>query len=569
MNATITLKEYLNKNKPFIIPNYQRGYIWGKNKIDEKDSVTYLLQTILQGYKSNSEIFLQGITVSEQQDKIIIVDGQQRTTCLFLLLKYLGYTDTFVIEYEIREESNEFLQNVHLDKIEKDKAEKFQDIYFFKKTLRTIKERMEEIEKQKEKEQFLAYILQKIKFLYINIPHPNQAMKVFNMMNGNKAQMKTEEIIKAEILRLVSLGNATGVNDPKNEHANEWENNMLRSRYAREWDKWLYWWNREEVQKLFKCSNTMGLLISTYANKNETKLTFEWFKEQFLKGSNPKKAKDIFDGLRRLQKRFEDAFNDPETYNMTGAILRIFKPEDRAKFIEYYFKDDHRLHLSEYYKLIFLDMNHKEIIDYIDKKDLSVFDSKYEIMLNAIREDFAYTNISNKDEINCKEWAFRLLLRLNIDEDRKQQQQDAMKGRKFDFSIWENGNRSLEHIHPKSKVWHLNDEKEIVDGNGNPVIPNDTYLCREDIKHGDEKTTEHSIGNLVLLYKKENSAFSNHSFEKKKAMFFDPGNKEYFNSRHLLHTIYAFAKSQWTGEDIAETKKNIITNFEKYYGKQD
>lgn len=58
MNATITLKEYLNKNKPFIIPNYQRGYIWGKNKIDEKDSITYLVQSILHGYKCDTEVFL-------------------------------------------------------------------------------------------------------------------------------------------------------------------------------------------------------------------------------------------------------------------------------------------------------------------------------------------------------------------------------------------------------------------------------------------------------------------------------------------------------------------------------
>lgn len=564
MNATITLKEYLNKNKPFIIPNYQRGYIWGKNKIDEKDSVTYLVQSILHGYKCDTEVFLQGITVSEQQNKTIIVDGQQRTTCLFLLLKYLGYTDTFVIEYEIREESNEFLQNLKIDDSQEE-AEKFQDVYFFKKTLRIIKEQIAETDKKR----FLEYVLQKIKFLYINIPNPNQAMKVFNMMNGNKAQMKVEEIIKAEILRLASLGNATAGNDPKNDYANEWENNMLRSRYAREWDKWLYWWNREDVRKLFKCSNTMGLLVSTYGNKNEAKLTFEWFKELFFKNSNSKNAKDIFDGLRRLQKRFEDAFNVPETYNMTGAILRIFNSENRSKFIEYYFKNDHRLNLEEYYKLAFLNMDHKEIADSIDTKKTNIFDSKYEIMLNAISDDFVYTNTSNEDQINCKEWAFRLLLRLNIDEDRKQKQQDNIKGRKFDFSIWDNGNRSLEHIYPKSKVCHHNSENEVVDGSGKPVVPDDTYLCRENIKDGDIKTTEHSIGNLVLLYKKENSAFSNDSFEEKKAMFFDPNNKEYFNSRHLLHTIYAFAKSQWTGENIAKAKRETITNFKNYYGKQD
>jgi uncharacterized protein with ParB-like and HNH nuclease domain len=31
MNATITLREYIGKNKIFVVPNYQRGYVWGKN----------------------------------------------------------------------------------------------------------------------------------------------------------------------------------------------------------------------------------------------------------------------------------------------------------------------------------------------------------------------------------------------------------------------------------------------------------------------------------------------------------------------------------------------------------
>lgn len=60
MDATITLHKYLNKQKIFIIPDYQRGYIWGKKKANAKDtdSVTYILNTILSKYQSNTPIFL-------------------------------------------------------------------------------------------------------------------------------------------------------------------------------------------------------------------------------------------------------------------------------------------------------------------------------------------------------------------------------------------------------------------------------------------------------------------------------------------------------------------------------
>lgn len=33
MNNLISLKNYLDKDKTFVIPNYQRGYVWGKSNI--------------------------------------------------------------------------------------------------------------------------------------------------------------------------------------------------------------------------------------------------------------------------------------------------------------------------------------------------------------------------------------------------------------------------------------------------------------------------------------------------------------------------------------------------------
>ena len=43
--------------------------------------------------------------------------------------------------------------------------------------------------------------------------------------------------------------------------------------------------------------------------------------------------------------------------------------------------------------------------------------------------------------------------------------------------------------------------------------------------------------------------------------------KQIFKSRHLLHTIYKFAQSQWTGEQIAKNKYQTLQEFKKYYGK--
>lgn len=547
MSAIITLKQYLEKNKTFVIPNYQRGYVWGKNRTGEKNSVEFLIGDMVRKYRSNTELFLQGFTVTEKPNEIVIIDGQQRTTCLYLLLKWLGYTNPIKIQYEIRKVSNDYLESLAISEIEENIEEKYQDIYFFKKTLRIIGNMLKE---NIDQESFLEFLLNKVKFLYINVDE-TQATKVFTMMNGSKAEMQQEEIIKAEVLRLASLND-----DSQFDYSFEWENNMLRSRYAREWDKWLHWWNKPDVQSLFCCKNNMGLLIVSYlALPKGINLSFESFKVKYLNANKPIEAKQTFDSLRRLQKRFEDAYNSPVVHNMVGAILRILDKDNQRKFIQYYFVDDNRDRLEDYYNLVFLEMTHDEIIE---KKD-EIFDEKYKNMLIRLSDDKLY----EKD----KEAAFRYLLRLNIDEDNKQ---NGGNGRFFDFSIWDNGVRSLEHIYPKSKVGHLvsTSKGEHWEGGDNLEHDKTYFSCfRDDIKTADVKTTEHSIGNLVLLYKGDNSTFSNRDFNEKKSYFFDTTIKEYFNSRHLLHTIYIFARSQWDGADIANNKEQIINQYKKKYEK--
>ena len=66
----ISLKEYLAKEKPFLIPYYQRGYVWGKSRDSQKDSVKFLIESIINSYNNNAELFLQGVTVSERNEEI-------------------------------------------------------------------------------------------------------------------------------------------------------------------------------------------------------------------------------------------------------------------------------------------------------------------------------------------------------------------------------------------------------------------------------------------------------------------------------------------------------------------
>ena len=104
----ITLGEYIKKN--LVIPAYQRGYVWSKK---DKDHVTKLLDDLVNAFDNSQTKFMQAVTVYEEDNKVNIVDGQQRTITFYLLLAYLNNgnnTDFKELTYRIRKESNDFLQ---------------------------------------------------------------------------------------------------------------------------------------------------------------------------------------------------------------------------------------------------------------------------------------------------------------------------------------------------------------------------------------------------------------------------------------------------------------------------
>lgn len=112
-------------------------------------------------------------------------------------MDYKGYIN---IKYDIRKESNDFLSKLGKEDWSRNDDEEYQDIYFFKRTWRIFARELNEIDK----ESFRTFILEHVKFLFVIIPE-EQAKIVFTMMNGNKAQMTDEELIKAELLRCASL----------------------------------------------------------------------------------------------------------------------------------------------------------------------------------------------------------------------------------------------------------------------------------------------------------------------------------------------------------------------------
>ena len=570
----INTKEFFSKGT-FIIPNYQRGYKWGIPDREGNDAVGILTDNLIEAFNNKQEeYFIQGVTVYEKNGKIILVDGQQRTTTFYLLLKYLGYSKLPKIEYSIRKESDYVLNECKVENgkllfdIPKEKKEEnydLQDIFYFKQAIKTFSEKLQ----NSEKINFINFILEKVKLFYITI-NKDDATKIFSMMNTNKAFMKTDELIKAKLLSEVSKQRIKENNVEKSLGealkeiiSQEWEKTHLREKYAREWDKWLYWWNREDIRIFWNSGNNpMGLLLEYYfykktndyknysQNEKDTHTTYKKFVNKIINNSENVNPKNIFLELRSLQKKFEDWYNNYETYNYWGLILKTSNLKKDALLFFLDNNENNKISLEEYAKWALVGTKHKQIIPDNSKKDEETKEDNAYKFYKKLNDDYIFQQ--NHDV------AYKWLLYLNIKEDIKLK-------RKFDFFIW--NNKSLEHIYPKSKVYHKGENEKLYDGSDNILnkdklksLNDETWINRDDIKN---ESSEHCIGNLVLLYGSNNSEFGNKPFNEKKKTYFDL--KEDFKSRHLLHTISVFAYEKWGANEIRENKSNVIKEFESYY----
>ena len=231
-----------------------------------------------------------------------------------------------------------------------------QDIFFIREGIKQIAEIFKTFDTEKRTD-LISYLKAKIKVIYIPIIRKEDAVGTFTMMNGSKAIMRAEELIKSELLRMVSqvyrdfsfeAGSMEEVLVKLRDFsAMDWNTAESRSRYAREWDKWLYWWNRKEVKTFFRTTNDsrpLGLLLDYYYrnadDKNQTYSNFRQFQAKHLKANEA--VRTIFKKLRQLQKQFEDVFNDYYTHNMLAMALSCADRYETIIFFLQHLNDSER-----------------------------------------------------------------------------------------------------------------------------------------------------------------------------------------------------------------------------------
>ena len=232
-----SVKKLLKYN--FVIPSYQRGYRWEKREVED------LLNDIYDFSQNNNEGFycLQPLVLKEISDnEYEVIDGQQRLTTIYLILKYLksifdNNINMYSITYSTRTDSKKFLEEKLTDK-ELSKEEKQQcithiDFEYIYNAYHTIKNWFNSDEKKKTIKNILLpdeTDKKSVQFIWYK-PEPNHnanAIEIFTRINIGKIPLTNSELIKALFLQKANFKHSENFDEALYEHtqieiASEWD----------------------------------------------------------------------------------------------------------------------------------------------------------------------------------------------------------------------------------------------------------------------------------------------------------------------------------------------------------
>ena len=221
-----SIGKLLNYN--FVIPSYQRGYRWrGEN--GEVQALLEDIKEFIVNKKGDEKYCLNPIAIKKVLDtEYNLVDGQQRLTTIYLILKYFndielnnGDTKRFTLKYETKLNEN-FLENIKEDTPENVYKSNI-DYYHIYNAYVYIKEWIEKNEI--DKKDFKDNLLDNVNIIWYNVGEDDEN-EVFQRLNAGKISLTNSELIKAIFLRY-SYQNNSLEDIRKLEQinmANQWEN---------------------------------------------------------------------------------------------------------------------------------------------------------------------------------------------------------------------------------------------------------------------------------------------------------------------------------------------------------
>lgn len=317
----------------FFIPSYQRGYRWTELQIENLlndilefskgiDGDFYCLQPlVVKERKKDLLVEIKQANSIDEVEKIfkgewIVIDGQQRLTTIYLILKILENKECPSIEYERESYINECDSS---DEIKNDNIE----VYHLTSAKKCIRKWIETNLKDSTNT-FWNNILEQTKFIFYNVGDVSEEQEhdIFNNLNSGKIALTNAELIKALFLNKVGMEDIVHREVEQRLLADEFDQ---IERTLRQDDFWYFLAGNTE--KPSSCINLLFDLMLESSGQNDKYHPAEPFRTFFyfndlINGNESDdsytKSKKIWEKVRKVFHIMEGWFNDSVMYNLIG-----------------------------------------------------------------------------------------------------------------------------------------------------------------------------------------------------------------------------------------------------------
>lgn len=357
----------------YTIPSYQRGYRWTEKEVEEFLDDIWKWGEKEEKKKTNKKYFLQKIEIKKYKDnnRIDIVDGQQRLTTLYIVLKALGKEPNFTLSYETRVKSDsvigskEFLEQIN-EEYEKQMEDnddinpseiKNIDFFCFLTTYKTVICYFYEHNKDK----WFEYLKNYAFFIEYDVTKNDiSAEQTFINLNSAKISLISSEKIKGLLLKKNNFKNDNDGFNKQFKMALEWDKIEKRLQNKDFWT----WLGKKKTSKP-RIDFILDIAAKKISNESQNKSSLYTF-QTYLKDHS---IEELWQIIKNIFMTIEDWYDNREIRHYLGFL--ILSESNKNLISDYYteYKDkDNSFSKEKFFeqkiKDKFKNINNIEKLDY-------------------------------------------------------------------------------------------------------------------------------------------------------------------------------------------------------------
>ncbi len=535
----------------FLIPEYQRSYVW------DSDNINDLLDDLWYAYtnKRDDEYFLGSLVLKKTEEQNFnefeVLDGQQRLTTFFIFMavlrdiaadkdlreacherifqkanKYKKIPERTRLEYKIRDDVGDFVNKylveengtLKTEEIKKSESRNNISIKHMSSAIQTIKNFLNK-KPPEEIEGFGEFLAEKPIFISVSTESMEDAFRMFTILNNRGVPLTS-----ADILKSINIG----IIDKK-----------LQDTYAATWEK-----IESDLGENF---DRFLSFIRTMTVKEKARLSLlDEFNENIYKKNKLSKGKETLELIRRTKSHynkiitFTEDISLPNNYKNLLTIMQIGLPStDWIPALLYYFDKFEDTRITDFLQLLEYKVSSDWIIQLTPSQRIDNINS----ILKKIEHYNNVNDLLNDDELfSVNSGDLLKMLEGNV------------YGRRFARYIL----LKYEYLLGDNTV-HLSSYNAISVEHVLPQNPDINSQWCSIFSTDQREYWTHRLANLVLISKRKNSSLSNLDFKEKNERYLN-GRIDIFPSNKVFQTY-----STWDLSILERRQQTMLSELIKIH----